>query len=87
MLLLNFYLVVVVIRVVVLVRVVVVVRVVFLILALLSLSLSLPHGLGGFVLTLTVLRVDVFVIFGGGVAPKPPRLVWNDIERMHQCSW
>ncbi len=31
---------------------------------------------GVFVLTLTVLRV-VVVVIGGGVAPKPPRLVWD----------
>jgi hypothetical protein len=40
---------------------------------------------GVFVLTLIVLRVIVVVV-GGGVAPKPPRLVWNGVERMHQCS-
>jgi hypothetical protein len=34
---------------------------------------------GVFVLTLTVLRV-VVVVVGGGVAPKPPRLVWDGVE-------
>ena len=39
-----------------------------------------------FVLTLTVLRVVVVVVVvvGGGVAPKPPRLVWYGVERMHR---
>ncbi len=32
-------------------------------------------------------RVVVVVVVGGGVAPKPLRLVWDDgVERMHQCS-
>ncbi len=37
------------------------------------------------VLTLTVLRVVVVVVVGGGIASKPLRLVLDGAERMHQC--
>ena len=33
---------------------------------------------------LTVVRVVVVVVVGGGVAPKPARLVWYGVERMHR---
>ena len=35
---------------------------------------------------LTVVRVVVNVVVGGGVAPKPPWLVWYGVERMHRRS-